>query len=144
MSGEYSNVTADAVYNSSRACGPLWQWAEAQLEYSRIAIQVRPLREEVEVLQGVSEGILLQKNRADETISTLGADIERFKEEYATAIRDIDSIKMEMDSVHSKVFRAEHLLSSLSNEEERWKERESKFDSHLKTLLATHYSQPRL
>ena len=25
MSGEYSNVTADAVYNSSRACGPLWQ-----------------------------------------------------------------------------------------------------------------------
>ena len=86
------------------------------------------------MLQGVSEGILLQKNRADETISTLGADIERFKEEYATAIRDIDSIKMEMDSVHSKVCRAEHLLSSLSNEEERWKERESKFDSHLKTL----------
>lgn len=46
-----SGLTVEAVNRSSKACGPLYQWAESQIKYSSIYNSIQPLREEVEQLE---------------------------------------------------------------------------------------------
>lgn len=40
-----------SVDRASKACGPLFKWAESQIRYSMILRKVKPLRDEVEQLQ---------------------------------------------------------------------------------------------
>ena len=53
-------------------------------------------------------------------ITVLEANIEQYKTDYAVSIREIETIKAEMESVKTKVSRAESLLVSLGQEQERW------------------------
>ena len=44
------DYTFEIVHRASKACGPLVQWVQAQLAYSRILQSVGPLREEVGIV----------------------------------------------------------------------------------------------
>ena len=61
-------------------------------------------------------------------VDNLERAIKQYKMEYASAIRDTELIRGEMDSVRKKVDRAESLLRSLEHEKDRWATASNSFD----------------
>jgi len=124
-----------SVDRASKACGPLFQWAESQISYSTILRKVKPLRDEVEKLQELSETLSVRQKEALAQVEVLEGQIGQFKVEYATAIRETETIRTEMQSVKNKVDRAESLLKSLEEEKERWVNTSTSFDKQMSTLI---------
>ena len=62
------DYTFEIVHRASKACGPLVQWVQAQLAYSRILQSVGPLREEVELLEQKTLKTKAQLTAIDEMI----------------------------------------------------------------------------
>jgi dynein heavy chain 1, cytosolic len=127
---DYENVN-----RASKACGPLHKWIVSQLQYSGILRRVQPLREEVATLQQQSDTLQQGKDAIVEKIEALEASIARYKAEYAEAIREIELIKAEMDTVGGKVRRAEALLVSLNSEKGRWHITSTSFQNQIGTLI---------
>jgi dynein heavy chain 1 len=65
----------------------------------------------------------------------LEASISQYKSDYALLIRDVEALKAEMESVTTKVERAESLLKSLGHESERWQKSSDGFQAILKGLV---------
>ena len=124
--------TADLDYASvdraSKACGPLYIWAQSQINYSAILRKVKPLRDEVESLSA-------QQAEAVSQVNELETAIGQYKAEYASAIRDTETIRSEMTVVTRKVARAENLLTSLNEEKGRWEITSTSFDNQMSTLI---------
>lgn len=125
----------DIVMRSSRACGPLYKWAESQVKYSTVYNRVQPLRDEVERLETESSNALHRKRILEDEISNLEASISQYKTDYATLIRDVESLKSEMKTVTKKVDRAESLINSLSKERGRWSKSSESFEQVLRNLI---------
>jgi dynein heavy chain 1 len=113
-------ISVEKVTRSSKACGPLYQWAESQIKYSSIYNSIQPLREEVEQLEKDAAVANEQKEKLESEVAQLESSIANYKSEYATLIRDVEALKREMETVTTKVDRAESLMQSLSQESERW------------------------
>lgn len=124
-----------SVDRASKACGPLYQWAESQLKYSSILRKVKPLRDEVESLIELSGTLQVQQEEAVEQVRALEEAIAVYKAEYAAAIRDTQTIRSEMEVVTKKVSRAESLLNSLNQEKDRWQATSNSFDIQMSTLI---------
>lgn len=132
---ENPELSYDAVDRASKACGPLFEWAKSQIHYSTILRKIKPLREEVESLQTQSDELEKRQREALEQIDGLQSDIETYKKEYATAIRDTEVIRNEMTAVTKKCARAESLLASLDEEKDRWQTTSVSFDVQMSTLI---------
>ena len=124
-----------SVDRASKACGPLYIWAQSQIHYSSILRKVKPLRDEVESLEEKSTELTQQHIEAIQQVSDLETAIGQYKAEYASAIRDTETIRSEMLVVKKKVGRAESLLSSLDEEKERWQLTSNSFDIQMSTLI---------
>lgn len=131
--------TADLDYASvdraSKACGPLYIWAQSQINYSAILRKVKPLRDEVESLEEQSQSLSAQQAEAVSQVNELETAIGQYKAEYASAIRDTETIRSEMTVVTRKVARAENLLTSLNEEKGRWEITSTSFDNQMSTLI---------
>ncbi|AMD19130.1 HBR229Cp [Eremothecium sinecaudum] len=130
-----SKFTYDIVNRASLACGPLYQWIIAQISYSGILVKVKPLKEELVL---VEKEMLQNKARliaADEMIRELQADIEQSKISYSHLIRDVEVIKTEMESVKTKVERSVNLIESLTGERERWIKNTDLFNTWNENLI---------
>ncbi|ABN68600.2 Dynein heavy chain, cytosolic (DYHC) [Scheffersomyces stipitis CBS 6054] len=125
----------EAVYRASKACGPLLQWVEAQLTYSKILQNIGPLREEVKTLERQTTKTRAQLIAIDQMINELEESIEQYKEAYSSLIRDAENIKSEMKRVESKVERSMKLIDDLTNERGRWKNSILKFGERRKSLI---------
>jgi len=123
------------VMNSSKACGPLYKWAESQVKYSSVFNRVQPLREEVIRLERESITAIEHKQKLETEVQELETSIEQYKADYATLIRDVESLKREMELVTTKVSRAESLITSLSKESERWSKSSEGFQLILRNLV---------
>ena len=130
-----SGLTVEAVNRSSKACGPLYQWAESQIKYSSIYNSIQPLREEVEQLEKDAHVANEEKEKLESEVAQLESSIANYKAEYATLIRDVEALKHEMEVVTKKVDRAESLMTSLSHESERWSKSSEGFQSVLRNLV---------
>ncbi|KAG5186150.1 dynein heavy chain [Tribonema minus] len=124
-----------SVNRASTACGPLYQWVLSQIKFSSISKRVQPLREEVAALQEASGKLAAEKAELERQIGQLQDSIAVYKEEYAAAIREIETIKAEMESVAARVARAQDLLASLAAEKTRWEATARGFDAHMATLV---------
>ncbi|CAM9277136.1 unnamed protein product, partial [Phaeothamnion confervicola] len=133
--GGGADLDFESVNRASKACGPLFQWVKSQLAFSRIALRVQPLRDEVARLQAESDRLASEKQGIDSEVDALEASIARYKAEYADSIRDIEAIKAEVATVRQKVARAEALLSSLAQEKGRWEGASTGFRRQMRTLL---------
>ena len=129
------DLTLETVTRSSKACGPLYQWAASQIKYSSIYNSIQPLREEVEQLEAEAAVANEQKEKLESEVAQLESSITNYKAEYATLIRDVEALKREMDVVSTKVDRAESLMKSLSQESERWSKSSEGFQSILSSLV---------
>ena len=135
---EYLNnpeLDSVSVDRASKACGPLYMWAQSQIAYSTILRKIKPLRDEVEALEEKSAALSVQQSDAIKQVAELESAITTYKAEYAAAIRDTEIIRTEMAAVTKKVSRAESLLSSLNEEKERWQLTSTSFDIQMATLV---------
>jgi dynein heavy chain 1 len=129
------DLTAESVMRSSKACGPLFKWAESQIRYSAVYNRVQPLRDEVEQLEKAAKSVKDEKERLDNEVQRLESSIATYKQDYALLIRDVEALKAEMESVKTKVERAESLLKSLGHESERWSKSSEGFQSMMRGLI---------
>jgi dynein heavy chain 1 len=124
-----------SVDRASKACGPLYQWGESQIRYAVILKKIKPLRDEVSNLQEKSKALEIQQQEAVANLLQLEGLIKQYKADYAAAIRDTEIIRSEMETVTTKVSRAESLLSSLQQENGRWNLASTTFDKQMSTLI---------
>ncbi|KAL2021078.1 hypothetical protein VTK56DRAFT_7497 [Thermocarpiscus australiensis] len=127
--------TFEKVNRASKACGPLVQWVEAQVNYAEILDRVGPLREEVMLLEEQALQTKAEAKAVEKTIENLEASIATYKTEYASLISETQAIKAEMSRVQSKVDRSVKLLDSLSSERTRWEEGSKSFETQISTLV---------
>jgi dynein heavy chain 1, cytosolic len=129
------DLTVETVTRSSKACGPLFSWAQSQIKYSSVYNRVQPLRDEVEQLERQAQVAMDDKTRIENEVTTLEESIGQYKTDYATLIRDVETLKTEMKVVSTKVERAESLLKSLSHESQRWSKSSEGFQTILQSLV---------
>jgi dynein heavy chain 1 len=138
MKAEYlskEDFTFERVNRASKACGPLVQWVEAQVNYSEILDRVGPLREEVDQLQDEALQTKAEAKAIENTLVELERSIATYKDEYAQLISQTEAIKAEMTRVQSKVDRSMRLLNSLSSERGRWEESSKTFQVQMETII---------
>ncbi|PLN79159.1 dynein heavy chain [Aspergillus taichungensis] len=129
------DFTYERVHRASKACGPLVQWVEAQVNYSEILDRVGPLREEVGQLEERALQTKAEAQAIENTIQGLEASIATYKGEYAALISETQAIKNEMENVEFKVNRSVRLLDSLASERTRWEEGSRSFETQIGTLV---------
>ncbi|CAM9428194.1 unnamed protein product, partial [Choristocarpus tenellus] len=129
------DLNLDSVMRASKACGPLYQWVNSQINFSRIAILVQPLKDEIATLQEESSRAEQKMMEFEVQIAETEESIARYKEEYAEAIREIEAVKAEMEAVKQKVTRAEALLHNLEQERDRWRVSSDSFTLQLESLI---------
>ena len=129
------DFTYERVNRASKACGPLVQWVEAQVNYSAILDRVGPLREEAEQLEEQALQTKAEAQAINNTITNLERSISTYKTEYAALISETQAIKTEMSRVQFKVDRSVKLLDSLSSERLRWEEGSKSFETQISTLV---------
>lgn len=129
------DLTEDSVNRSSKACGPLYKWAESQIKYSTIYNNIQPLREEVALLEEQAKIAKAEKESIEGEVSRLENSITQYKSDYASLIRDVEALKSEMKAVTTKIDRAESLLTSLGHESERWAKSSELFQTVMKSLI---------
>lgn len=127
--------TFERVNRASKACGPLVQWVEAQVNYSEILDRVGPLRDEVDKLEDQALQTKAEAKMIENTLAELEQSIATYKAEYATLISQTEAIKAEMARVQSKVDRSMRLLDSLSSERVRWEVSSKTFETQMRTLV---------
>lgn len=138
MQNEYlskEEFTYDRVNRASKACGPLVQWVEAQVNYSEILDRVGPLRDEVDQLEEQALQTKAEAQAIYNTINDLEGSIATYKSEYAALISETQAIKSEMSRVQFKVDRSVRLLDSLSSERSRWENGSRSFETQIGTLI---------
>lgn len=138
MRNEFLNnaeFTYEKVNRASKACGPLVQWVEAQVNYSEILDRVGPLREEVTLLEEQALQTKAEAQAVAGSIAALEKSINTYKDEYGMLIGETQAIKKEMARVQFKVDRSVRLLDSLSSERTRWEEGSRSFETQIATLV---------
>ncbi|KAL3939676.1 MAG: hypothetical protein SGBAC_005637 [Bacillariaceae sp.] len=128
-------LTTQTVMRSSKACGPLYMWAESQIKYSTVYNRIQPLRDEVEQLENDSKVVKEKLETAETEVNSLETSISQYKSDYALLIRDVEALKGEMETVTTKVDRAESLLKSLDHESERWQKSSEGFQTIMRSLV---------
>ncbi|KIW34320.1 uncharacterized protein PV07_01105 [Cladophialophora immunda] len=129
------DFTFEKVNRASKACGPLVQWVEAQVNYSEILDRVGPLRAEVEQLEDKALQTKAEAKAIENRIAKLEESIATYKTEYAALISETQAIKSEMARVQTKVDRSLRLLDSLSSERVRWEAASKSFETQIQTLV---------
>ena len=129
------DFTYERVNRASKACGPLVQWVEAQVNFSAILDRVGPLRDEAEQLEEQALQTRAEAQAIHNTISNLEQSISTYKSEYAGLISETQAIKSEMSRVEFKVDRSVRLLDSLSSERSRWEAGSRSFETQIDTMV---------
>lgn len=129
------DFTYERVNRASKACGPLVQWVEAQVNYSAILDRIGPLREEADQLEEDALQTKAEAQAIENTIVGLERSIAQYKLEYAALISETQAIKSEMIRVEHKVDRSVKLLNSLSSERSRWEEGSKSFERQISTIV---------
>ncbi|KAI8459260.1 dynein heavy chain, N-terminal region 1-domain-containing protein [Phakopsora pachyrhizi] len=113
--------------SASKACGPLCKWVIAQVKFSEILDKVGPLRNEASSTQDQAATMVSM-------IAELECSIVKSKSEYASLIRETETMKNEMSGVQTKVDRSIKLLESLESEKARWEAGSANFDAQMSTI----------
>ncbi|KAL8952356.1 MAG: hypothetical protein Q9222_001736 [Ikaeria aurantiellina] len=129
------DFTYERVNRASKACGPLVQWVEAQVNYSSILERIGPLRDEAARLEDQALQTKAEAQAIEQQIANLEASIARYKSEYAALISETQAIKSEMARVEFKVDRSVKLLDSLSSERKRWEQGSMSFETQISTIV---------
>ncbi|KAK9422351.1 putative Dynein heavy chain [Seiridium unicorne] len=129
------NFTVESVTKSSKACGPLLQWVEAQIKYANILEQVGPLNREVAELESKLTDIEAQAKAVNAEIEKLTRMDEQYNVEYTQLQAELLEMKNKSNQLNAKLDRSTKLLGDLSSEEVRWEESSKAFETQISTLV---------
>jgi dynein heavy chain 1 len=102
------SFTFEIVYNASKACGPLVKWVSSTIEYARIKNSVQPLIDEMTGLEDKAKVLQNKAGELDKIREELSSRIEQYKTEYSKLVGEAQGIKLEMQTVLTKVERSEN------------------------------------
>lgn len=129
------NLTVEAAYRASKAAGPLLQWVFAQVGYVEIFKKLRPLRQEVEKLTQQHSAKLEALSDTEKDIEAKEAFLQKLKVEYQETTEKIADLKYHTSIIASKCERATTILSQLLDEQSRWEEEVSTYDTYSRTKI---------
>ncbi|ETS83032.1 Dynein heavy chain [Pestalotiopsis fici W106-1] len=129
------NFTVEAVYRSSKACGPLLQWLKAQVKYSEMLEVVQPLNSEVDELEEELVETTAEHEAIKEQLVSLEKREKGLTSEFQVLTSDISDKQKNLDQVKSKLDRSNKLIRDLSSERYRWDESSKSFAIQMGTLV---------
>ena len=127
--------TVEKAYRASQACGPLMEWAGAQVKYAGMLLNIEPLRNELKALERDAMEMQRQADEAVALVGELERSITRYKDEYAALIGEAQAIKTDLATVKAKCDRSVLLIKSLDSERERWSQSSAEFGNQMKTII---------
>ncbi|MES1911448.1 MAG: hypothetical protein MHM6MM_003872 [Cercozoa sp. M6MM] len=122
------------INRASRACGPLAQWVQSQLQYATVLSQVDPMRREMDQLQQELDKLGSQHAQLEHEIGDLESRIAQYKEEYKHLVTACERIRVETQEVATKVQRSVDLVDKLGDERRRWTAQTGDLARSLRTL----------
>jgi dynein heavy chain 1, cytosolic len=128
-------LTLDRVEKGYKACGPLFLWLESQVKYANILRKVAPLRSRLDELEKQAAELRQSATRAGDELAAQEASIATLKADYATLIREAESLKTEMQQVRQRVVRSQGLIQGLKGEQERWAVSRDGFSGAMANIL---------
>ena len=120
--------------SAATACGAMYKWADAMLNYSRVKNSIEPLERQKAELEAEAESCAAELEVAKTRQKTLKRNISRYTQEYNALLSAKEQIKRDVDTVLSKQERATGLLSNLKLERVRWKDSSEAFSDQISTL----------
>eukprot|EP01063_Lacrimia_lanifica_P037885 TRINITY_DN7923_c0_g2_i1.p1 TRINITY_DN7923_c0_g2~~TRINITY_DN7923_c0_g2_i1.p1 ORF type:complete len:2747 (+),score=1343.32 TRINITY_DN7923_c0_g2_i1:292-8241(+) len=128
-------LTTTSVYKASKACGPLFDWSAAQMEYAKILTRIEPLTRHIAALSAEMETTVASLDQTKVRIVELEKSVAKMQVEFIEKTERAEQLKIEMRETQSQCERAEKLVLSLSSEQERWSEESSSFSSQITTVV---------
>lgn len=124
---DQNGLTYEKAHRASEACGPLFTWIEANIDYLKVLKSVLPLKEKVAALEKEAEGMKEELNQVNDVVSNLESSLKAITNEYQQLTSQCDQTRREAREVEEKLERATNLISSLTGETGRWRERSQSF-----------------
>ena len=125
----------DNVNRASKACGPLFTWMVAQLEYSEILTQIGPLRNELNDLHNKHKQAQIKYTELTQLVTELTSNISKYQQEYTQLVAQVEQIKNELSVVSTKVNKSELLMTGLDSEQQRWTILVNQFMTQLQSII---------
>uniref|UniRef100_A0A7S1KNU3 Dynein heavy chain, cytoplasmic n=1 Tax=Percolomonas cosmopolitus TaxID=63605 RepID=A0A7S1KNU3_9EUKA len=129
------DIPYEAVKRASVACGPMVKWLESQISYSVILAKVDPLKKEVEELEIKTASLRERQSELQMSIQEIETSIQEYEVDYEELLKQTQQIKLEIQTVNTKVERSTKLLKSLGSETVRWQEQSTTFDVQMESLI---------
>ncbi|CAI5468801.1 unnamed protein product [Closterium sp. Yama58-4] len=118
-------ISFDAVNRASKACGPLFSWLEAAVQYGEIIRAVQPMRDEMEQLEGEAGSMAEELQHVQESIGNLEQRMEACREEHSLLLSACEAMRADIHQSKLAMQRAASLVKDLTYERDRWmKQRE--------------------
>ena len=116
---------AQLDYSSCRsaatACGAMYKWADAMLNYSRVKNSIEPLERQKAELEAEAATCSAELDEAKRRQKTLKRNISRYTQEYNALLSSKEQIKRDVEQVLAKQTRATGLLSNLKVRGDSWR-----------------------
>ncbi|ORM39572.1 Cytoplasmic dynein 1 heavy chain 1 [Babesia sp. Xinjiang] len=132
------------ISKASKAAGPLAKWVVSVMSYGEIAMNVRPLLEEVERLKVSNRENEAMLERQSTLIETLEGDISRYQDDYSALLESISTMQSEINRTSERIEKSESLLLDLSDEVEHWKKAIDILETKQRCILGNSIMQAAL
>eukprot|EP01064_Diplonema_japonicum_P034641 TRINITY_DN7253_c0_g2_i1.p1 TRINITY_DN7253_c0_g2~~TRINITY_DN7253_c0_g2_i1.p1 ORF type:complete len:4818 (+),score=1605.91 TRINITY_DN7253_c0_g2_i1:85-14538(+) len=132
---EDPKINSASANKASKACGPLFDWCDAQLEYARILTNIAPLTAHIAQLNVKNETTLKELQETTDKIVELNKSVTAMEEQFGKLTSEAEQLKIQMNDTSKKCERSEKLLGSLSSERSRWEEEKKNFAKQITTVV---------
>jgi len=130
-----NDLSFEKANKASQACGPIFFWLNANIQYLRVHEASEPLRAKVRSLEMETLALAKKQNETKTQLERIEKSIKKMTSEYQQLILEQERTKNEANHVQSKLERSKNLLDSLSGETQRWKERNDTFHIEMENLI---------
>ena len=125
----------DAVYQSSKAAGPLAKWLQAQIMYADIKETVEPMEREVHHLVQENEAKEAEMRETQRRIAEEEAQIAELTKGYTELLLSSQQLEEEMKTINTQIDKSQRLIASLCAEKDRWEIASREFAGRFRTLV---------
>ncbi|GJP44273.1 hypothetical protein CLOM_g3648 [Closterium sp. NIES-68] len=128
-------ISFDTVNRASKACGPLFSWLEAAVQYGEILRAVQPMRDEMEQLEGEAGNMAEELQHVQESIGSLEHRMAACKDEHTLLLSACEAMRADIHQSKLAMQRAASLVKDLTYERDRWKKQREMLKSRAAACL---------
>ena len=113
--------TFENADKASKACGALFQWVTANIEYKKVAREVIPMKREIEVLDKNIDEQSSQLFKEEQNLVELSGKLTELKAQCRKYEEELSRIQNEIGLIENSLFLLEEVINKMRNEVEEWK-----------------------